>query len=93
MKFSTIVAVLALFGVASTNAIQIKNKVDAAQTEKLFSNFISKFQRNYRDKGEYQVRLSNFAKNLEVVNKHNSEDGSDYQMELNKFADLSPKEY
>jgi C1A family cysteine protease len=92
MKFTTIVAVLALFGVVSVNAIQIKNKVGAAQTEKQFANYISKFSRSYRSNEEYQARLSNFAKNLDIVNNHNS-NNLDYQLELNKFADLSDKEY
>ena len=67
MKFASIVAVLALFGVVSVNSLSIKNRVEAAQTEKQFANFITKFSRNYKNNDEYVSRLSNFAKNLEIV--------------------------
>lgn len=66
MKFTTIVAVLALFGVVSS--VSIKNKIEVAQTEKLFANFLSKFGRNYKSSEEYTTRLANFAKNVDIVN-------------------------
>jgi hypothetical protein len=72
MKFTTIVAVLALFGVVSVNGLQIKGKIQAAQTEKLFSNFISKFSRNYKNNNEYATRLGHFSKNVDIVNAHNA---------------------
>jgi len=88
MKYSSIVAVLAIFGVVSVNSLSVKSRVEAAQTERLFSGFVSKFQRNYRSNDEYANRLSNFAKNLEIVNNNNAGNGL-FQLELNKFADLS----
>lgn len=92
MKFSSIVAVLALLGVVSVEAVQVKNKLQTSQVEKSFNSFVSKFQRNYKSQKEYQTRLSNFAKNLEIVNQHNAQNVG-YQLELNKFADLSNAEY
>ena len=92
MKFTSVVAVLALFGVVSVNSISIKNKVESSQTQKLFSNFVSKFARNYKNQDEFNTRLSNFAKNLDIINKNNQEN-KDYQLEANKFADLSLSEY
>jgi hypothetical protein len=84
--------VLALFGVASVNTLQIKDQLASSQTQKLFSNFVSKFGRNYKNNQEFQARLNNFAKNLDIINKNNQEN-SDYQLEANKFADLSLSEY
>ena len=92
MKYSTVVAVLALFGVASVNTLQIKDQLASNQAQKLFSNFVSKFGRNYKNNEEFTKRLNNFQKNLEIINKNNQEN-KDYQLEANKFADLSLSEY
>ena len=91
MKFSYFVAVLALFGVASTNALQLKNKLSKAGVEKEFSNFVSKFGRNYKSSEEYNTRLGNFAKNYQRVADHNGK--HNFTLSLNKFADLSDAEY
>lgn len=53
MKFSSIIAVLALLGVVSVEAVQVKNKLETSQVEKQFTKFVSKFQRNYKNQGEY----------------------------------------
>ena len=53
MKFPSIIAVLALLGVASVDALQLKNKIETSQVEKQFQNFVSKFQRNYKNTEEY----------------------------------------
>ena len=92
MKFSTFVAVLALFGITSTNAVSIKNKLGTSHVEKQFAGFISKFGRNYKSSEEYNTRLSNFQKNLDIINNHNSQNLS-FTLEANKFADLSDEEY
>ena len=91
MKFSYFVAVLALLGVASIDALQLKNKLSKAAVEKEFSNFIGKFGRNYKSSEEYNTRLGNFAKNYQRVADHNA--NSNFTLGLNKFADLSDAEY
>jgi hypothetical protein len=58
MKYSYLIAVLAVFGIVSTEAITVQEKLDMAQAKKLFGNFVSKFQRNYRNNDEYNKRLS-----------------------------------
>jgi C1A family cysteine protease len=92
MKFSSICAVLVLLGVVSVEGIQVKNKLEQGKVEKLFSGFVSKFQRNYRNNNEYNTRLSNFKRNQEIIEAHNAGSNS-FQLEANKFADLSPEEF
>ena len=67
MKYSYMIAVLAVFGLVSAEALTVQDKLDSAQAKKLFSNFVGKFQRNYRTSSEYNNRLSNFMKNYQIV--------------------------
>jgi C1A family cysteine protease len=53
---------------------------------------VSKFGRSYKSNSEFQNRLSNFAKNLDIVNSHNAKNVG-FELELNKFADLSDQEF
>lgn len=57
-----------------------------------FNDFISKNQKNYLTKEEYKARLQLFKENLDFVEKTNAE-SEDFQLELNKFADMSEQEY
>ena len=57
-----------------------------------FQKFVSKFQRSYRTKDEYNKRLSNFKKNKKIVDEENAKDQT-FKLELNKLADLSDAEY
>ena len=91
MKFTHIVAVLALLGI-STQAVSVKDQLQQDKIKKSFSSFVSKFKRNYRNNNEFQTRLNNFAKNLQIVEEHNA-NNSDFQLETNKFADLTEKEF
>src|SRR5688572_19072297 len=91
MKFSQIVAVLALLG-AATEALTIKSQVDQAKVQKMFSSFVNKFGRNYKNNNEYQTRLANFMKNLQIVEDNNAHN-EDFQLETNKLSDLSDNEY
>lgn len=43
MKYSYVIAVLAVFGLVSVEAVTVKDKLDAAQAQKLFSGFVGKF--------------------------------------------------
>lgn len=92
MKFTTVVAVLALFGVITTNAVSIQSKLEENNVKKVFAAFTNKFQRSYKNQGEYQDRLSNFMKNYQIVTDHNN-NNSDFQLEMNKFSDLSDREF
>ena len=94
MKTSVFIAVLALFGITCEAARLSQHSFAQAmdEDESHFVNYIAKFKRSYKTNGEYNTRLSNFKKNKNIVDTENAKN-TDFQLELNKFADLSDKEY
>jgi len=53
--------------------------------------FIAKYGRSYTSKEEVNIRFENFARNYEMVKKHNARGG--YQLEMNQFSDYSEAEF
>ena len=91
MKRTSIIAVLAVIGVLSANALTItQNEASTA-----FNSFTSRFSRNYKSKEEYNKRLNIFKKNLEIIEEHNQNHAAEegYTLEVNKFADLTKEEF
>ena len=93
MKTTLFIAIAALLGVTA-NAATIKQLASRGgnDVETHFAKFTSKFQRNYKNKDEYGKRLSNFKKNKKIVDDENSKNAG-YELEVNKFADLSDNEF
>jgi len=58
-----------------------------------FNSFRSKFNKIYSSESDAQYRQAIFNKNLEMINKHNSDTTSTYQLGVNQFSDLTFEEF
>eukprot|EP01006_Ploeotia_vitrea_P006076 TRINITY_DN12217_c0_g1_i1.p1 TRINITY_DN12217_c0_g1~~TRINITY_DN12217_c0_g1_i1.p1 ORF type:complete len:553 (+),score=105.88 TRINITY_DN12217_c0_g1_i1:24-1682(+) len=61
-----------------------------AHTE--FRQFIKTHQKTYDSQKEYDTRLTNFHRNLGLVNQHNADPSQTYKMKLNHMSDLTREE-
>lgn len=59
---------------------------------KAFQGFVTKHNRNYLTKEEYNARLKIFSDNLGIIKNHNAA-AEGFRIGVNKFADLSPQEF
>ena len=82
MKF----AVAALLGLASAAPVD-------RDTELAFVNYIAEHGKSYGTREEYEFRLSVFAKKVEIIQKHNSENADGHILGLNFMADWTDHEY
>lgn len=64
---------------------------DSATVE-AFQTFITKHNKNYLTKEEYNARLQIFKNNLDLIKNHNAEKEG-FELGVNKFADISQEEY
>merc|ERR1712007_295827 len=62
------------------------------KTQTHFNEFIQKYNKKYESTEHYHERLTIFAENLEMIEKHNSE-GHSWKMAVNHFADLTHEEF
>lgn len=60
--------------------------------ENQFQSFVSHYGKHYVDSSETKYRLSQFAKNLEIIREHNRKQSS-YVLGVTKFSDLSSEEF
>jgi len=58
-----------------------------------FSNFKTKFNKNYSSRAEELIRLSIFEKNVYNMIQHNTKSGSTYKQGINAFSDLTDEEF
>lgn len=68
--------------------VKIYNISDAPQ---LFKKFIEDYNKTYKNEEEYSKRFKIFVKNLEIINKLNSEGGT-ASYDINPFADMEDVE-
>jgi hypothetical protein len=68
---------------------------DLEEIEKEYINFLARFQKSYASKTETLHRFQVFKDNYRVIKAHNSlgEGFTSFTMEVNKFADLSDREF
>lgn len=97
MKYTVFVAVIALLGF-TTDAARLSQRIlgqslAEQEEERSFNQFVNKFKRSYRTKGEYGKRLNNFRKNKKFIEEDRNEGDHTYELELNKFADLTNEEF
>jgi len=64
--------IFAILDNASTMSIKDTIKADLMY-QREFSKFVSKFSRNYKTSEEYLTRLKTFKRNLDYIEKFNSE--------------------
>ena len=58
-----------------------------------FFRFVSKYGRSYATKEEFEFRSEIFKSNLAYIASKNSQNGATYTLGLNKFADMTNKEF
>ena len=86
------VCAVALFAVysqdmPSSNSLFMKDH----PREKEFQEFVSKYRRSYGTKAEHSFRRELFAKTLDFIEAHNSENSLS-TMAVNKFSDWTQEE-
>ena len=55
----------------------------------LYDAFLGAHGRNHGSAADYQQRAEIFASNAELVDAHNRDKSKGFQLELNRFADMS----
>ena len=56
---------------------------DTPPSEKEFSKFMGKYQRSYKDKEEYELRMDIFIENHRKIVEHNSKEGVSFKLGVN----------
>lgn len=85
-----VVASVAMFAVSSfqPEATQLYT------IEKDFAEYVSKYQKSYATKEEYEYRLKHFAQTLQEIREHNEANAeSGYTLGINQFSDWTFHEY
>jgi len=83
-KLTALVAVLAV----SAIAVSLTPKEHVF----LFENFVKQYDKSYNSTHDALYRFNIFVENVELINKHNSQD-LDWKLEVNEFADLTWEEF
>lgn len=65
----------------------------ANEIEDEWSNFKIKFGKNYTTEEENNEKFEIFKENFEFIQKHNSEGGKTFKVEVNRFADLENSDF
>jgi cathepsin F len=69
-------------------------EADLEDIEKEYINFIAKYQKSFGSKSETLSRFQVFKDNYRAIKAHNSlGEAAPFTMEINKFADMSNKEF
>ncbi|XP_075973387.1 cathepsin F-like [Anticarsia gemmatalis] len=87
MRFMSLVVLLAV--VVATTADSTYYDVNNAPS--LFENFISRFDRQYKDEADRQVHYEAFVNNLHTINRQNVDD-PDATYGITQFADFTDDE-
>ena len=85
-------ATLAYFGSQNVTSGQNFIATPMGEFEISFMTFLAKHNKSYGTKEEYEYRLSEYSKNMQLINDHNKGDHT-YKLAENKFADQSDAEY
>jgi len=88
-NMKAIVIFLAIFGY-----VQAITYYDVLESE--WNNFRKQFRKNYENEEEEQLRRQIFQDNKEIIDKHNRRyiaGEETYEMGVNQFTDLLPKEF
>ena len=62
------------------------------QMQQLWSQFKSKYDKNYQNDAEENQRFNIFRNNVEFIEKHNQEKHS-FSLGINEFADMTQEEF
>ena len=78
--------------VVSVLFVLLLGRAEELGVENEFQSFVRHYGRQYVDSSETKYRLSQFAKNLEIIQDHNKRQSS-YVLGVTKFSDLSSEEF
>jgi hypothetical protein len=67
--------------------------VTANEVEEAYLKYISKHNKSYGTREEYEFRLSQFARSYKLVKEFNSLGEGDHEVEINFMSDWTPEEY
>ncbi|XP_039257663.2 pro-cathepsin H-like isoform X1 [Styela clava] len=70
----------------------VMNSRYANEEVALFKQWMVKHQRSYNSEDEHDYRLLKFVNNLQIINRHNSEQHG-WEMGLNQFSDMDFEEF
>lgn len=59
----------------------------------LFSQFISTYNKVYKNDDEFEQRKAIFCSNYDYIEQHNARNGINFKLDINAFADLTDKEF
>jgi hypothetical protein len=74
--------------VSSVNLLSLQTGY-SPEVEQAYLEYLAKYGKQYANRNEFPPLFENFAKNFEIVKKHNAKADRLYDMELNQFSDLS----
>ena len=77
---------------AFSNFLAAKQAGEIGYHENQFFGFVSKFNRMYGTRDEYEFRLNVFAKRLAEIEEHNANPDKTSTMGIYEFADRTPAE-
>ena len=55
-----------------------------------FKNFVSDFEKEYKNDFIYQKSFLNYQKNIDYINKHNNNSTNSFSLKINSFTDEDP---
>jgi len=92
-KFIFLIQTLLLitFAFTFTNCVNYSSDEDELQIQ--FSNFIQKYGKVYKSQKEKEYRFNIYKNNYQSIALHNSQLHSTYKKAMNKFGDLTSKEF
>ncbi|CAL8147005.1 unnamed protein product [Prunus armeniaca] len=94
MAFEKNLVVIAIFIVLGTLASQATSRtLSEASIAAKHDQWMTKYGRVYADNAEKERRFAIFKKNLQFVEKFNSEGNKTYKLGLNEHSDLSDEEF
>jgi len=90
------VAVIGCFGFIGENPMAPEVSTNThipAYVKNMFENWTMKHGKSYDSEDETSDRLSNFYVNVKKIQAHYEGEDKSYDLDLNKFADLSFEEF
>ena len=94
-KIALLLAVVALTGTAiffsSSFEKQNEEGMDLIMSE--FNTFRTKYKKVYATQSDASYRMKVFKTNLELINKHNSDQSQTYTLGVNQFSDMTFEEF
>jgi hypothetical protein len=76
---------------SSVNLVSLQTGY-SAEVEQAYVEYLAKYGKQFASRNDIPTSMEKFAKNYEIVKKHNAKTDRLYDMEMNLFADRSNEE-